>query len=90
MERTAPVSRKNPDLQKKKVRQASARRDKILATLAELEQIQSNSPTAARAIALFKSWLRDESGYDEQVWPRLKKALEQERRRAGARSLFRA
>ena len=43
---------------------------------------------AAKAIALFKSWLEDESGYDEETWPKLKKALNQERDRVGARRLF--
>lgn len=28
---------------------------------------------------LLDSWLADESGYDERVWPRLKKAIEENR-----------
>ena len=39
-------------------------------------------------IASFKSWLGNESGYDEETWPKLKKALNQERDRVGARRLF--
>jgi hypothetical protein len=69
-------------------RSAEARRKRIAAVVAELDQIRPPSARAAEAIALFKSWLTDESGYDEKVWPRLKKALEQEREHVGARSLF--
>jgi hypothetical protein len=39
-------------------------------------------------INLLRSWLADESGYDEETWPKLKKALDQQRRRVGARGLF--
>jgi len=88
MAKKPPISRSDSRLKKKKPRQNGVHQDKILATLARLEQIESESPSAARAIALLKSWLQDESGYDEKVWPRLKKALDQERRRAGARSLY--
>jgi hypothetical protein len=66
----------------------NAHREKIAAVIAELDQIKPPSGKVAKAIALFKSWLTDESGYDEKVWPRLRKALEQERERAGARRLF--
>jgi hypothetical protein len=31
------------------------------------------------AISLLKKWLADESGYDERVWPIVKKAVEQNR-----------
>jgi hypothetical protein len=65
-----------------------AKREKIAAVIAELNQIKPPSPRAAEAISLFKSWLTDESGYDEKVWPRLKKALERERESVGARRLF--
>jgi hypothetical protein len=61
---------------------------KITATIAELEQVKPQSAKVAEAITLSKAWLSDESGYDEQVWPRLKKALEKERERIGARRLF--
>ncbi len=30
-------------------------------------------------IALLDRWLRDESGYDEETWPELKKALDRDR-----------
>ena len=39
------------------------------------------------AIALFDKWMRDDSGYDEAVWPEIKAALE--RNRSGQRRLFR-
>jgi hypothetical protein len=63
-------------------------REKIAAAIAELDQIKPQSTKTAEAINLFKSWLSDESGYDEKVWPRLKRALEIERERVGARRLF--
>lgn len=40
------------------------------------------------AIALMEEWLKDESGYDEEAWPALKIALNEERDRVGARRLF--
>jgi hypothetical protein len=71
-----------------KAAHGNARREEIAAVIAERNQIKPPSPKVAEAISLFKSWLTDESGYDERVWPRLKKALEQERERVGARRLF--
>jgi len=66
----------------------AGRREKIAATLATLNQIEAPDPQTARAIALFSSWLSDESGYDEDTWPKLKSALDRERKRVGARRLF--
>jgi hypothetical protein len=63
-------------------------RGEIAAAIAKLDQTQPPNAKVATAIALFKSWLTDESGYDEKAWPKLKKALEMERKRAGARRLF--
>lgn len=49
---------------------------------------KSNSRSEARAlqkakneaaISLLNKWLSDESGYDERVWPQLKKAIEENR-----------
>lgn len=40
------------------------------------------APQKARneaAISLLNKWLADESGYDERVWPMVKKAIEQNR-----------
>jgi hypothetical protein len=42
--------------------------------------------TAAEVRAMLQEWLGDTSGYDEQVWPELKSALE--RNRTSARRLF--
>jgi hypothetical protein len=39
-------------------------------------------------LALLQAWLKDESGHDEETWPALKKALDSERVRVGARRLF--
>ena len=41
----------------------------------------------AIARQLLRAWLADESGYDEETWPRLKQALEANR--SGQRRLFR-
>ena len=46
------------------------------------------APKIHPAIALMDEWLKDESGYDEEAWPALKKALDEERERVGARRLF--
>jgi hypothetical protein len=44
------------------------------------------SPKVKSAIALLDSWLNDESGYDEENWPKLKAALEENR--LSSRRLF--
>ena len=56
--------------------------------------IQNGKPPQAlisaknrRLKKLVQSWLDDESGYDEETWPWLKKALEEDR--LSARRLFR-
>ena len=41
-----------------------------------------------KAIQLLDEWMADESGYDEQTWPELKKALDRERDHISARRLF--
>jgi hypothetical protein len=64
-------------------------REEIAATVDRIEAIKPLSAKAAKAISMFVEWLEDESGYDEQVWPELKKSLNRERRRVGARRLFR-
>jgi hypothetical protein len=46
------------------------------------------APKIHPAIALIEEWLQDESGYDEEAWPALKKALDEERDLVGARRLF--
>jgi hypothetical protein len=71
-----------------KATEAKAYRERIAATIAKLDHLKPKSAKAAKAIALFKSWLADESGYDEETWPKLKKALNRERDDVGARRLF--
>ena len=60
----------------------------VAAALQEINRLKPGSAKAAGAIALLKSWLKDASGYDEQTWPKLKKALDQQRAKVGARRLF--
>lgn len=64
------------------------RAQKISDVLAELNRLEAASPKSAAMIELFRDWLTDESGYDEQTWPKLKSALNRERARIGARELF--
>jgi hypothetical protein len=37
------------------------------------------SERAKKAIALLDQWMNDDSGYDEETWPELKKSLDRER-----------
>ena len=60
----------------------------ITDSLKRIREIEPRTKKAARVAALMTSWLEDESGYDEEAWPELKKALDEERRRQGARRLF--
>lgn len=46
----------------------------------------SSSEQAAEVARLLNEWLTDESGYDEETWPKLKDALEEDH--FSARSLF--
>jgi hypothetical protein len=46
----------------------------------------ATSKPAAQAIALLDEWLADDSSYDEDTWPELKAALNQDR--LSARRLF--
>lgn len=68
---------------------AKTREKKINAALTAVEQLKPPTPKAAKVISLLKNWLSDESGYDEETWPELKKSLDEERQRVGARRLFR-
>jgi len=76
--------RRRPKPARSKVNNEAA----IAATLQGLDDIKPKTAKAAAVIELLRSWLHDESGYDEQTWPKLKKALNQERDRIGARRLF--
>lgn len=87
MVRRNPIPRKRANGALKKTKEES-RAQAISDTLAELDRLEAVSPTSKSLIRLFRDWLTDESGYDEQTWPTLKKALERERRRVGARRLF--
>ena len=69
-------------------RSRSTQRAEIAAGLERLDALKPQSAHAAGLIGLLRSWLADESGYDEETWPNLKKALDQERRRVGAGRLF--
>ncbi|MEX2558958.1 MAG: hypothetical protein WD403_03540 [Pirellulales bacterium] len=85
MKRPSSASRKQPRRAPKVKRTPQSI---IQETLVQLDQLAAPSAKAQRAISLFKKWLRDESGYDEQAWPTLKKALDRERTRVKARRSF--
>lgn len=40
---------------------------------------QEITQSTESAIRLLEEWLADESGYDEETWPELKKALDENR-----------
>jgi hypothetical protein len=73
---------------KKRPRTTRNKAAEIAATIAFIDGLKPPTPQAATLFELLKSWLRDESGYDEETWPKLKKALDEERKRVGARRLF--
>jgi hypothetical protein len=50
------------------------------------QESNKTSEQAEEVSRLFKEWLEDESGYDEETWPKLKAALDEDR--FSARSLF--
>jgi hypothetical protein len=50
--------------------------------------MQPGTPKAAKVLSLLKSWLKDDSGYDERTWPKLKQSLDDQRVRVGAARLF--
>jgi hypothetical protein len=83
---TKPVQTRKP--KGKQPRRTTVDKKKIAAAIAKLDEIKPPNAKVAGVIALFKSWLEDESGYDEETWPKLKKALNRERGRVGARRLF--
>jgi hypothetical protein len=69
-------------------RASAGRKAEIAAALAGLDEIKPKTPKAAKVIGLLKTWLNDDSGYDEQMWAKLKTALNGERHRVGASRLF--
>jgi len=67
---------------------AAGRKADIGEILAGIEGIEVTTPRAAKVISLLKSWLKDDSGYDERTWPKLKAAIDEQRRRVGSAKLF--
>ena len=65
-----------------------AHAQQIAQTLASIDQLHAKSPQGGRVLSLLKTWLGDDSGYDEETWPVLKNSLNRERARIGARRLF--
>lgn len=55
------------------------RADFAIGSLQQPRAVRSRHERHARLIALIESWLADESGYDETVWPRLKARIEESR-----------
>lgn len=87
MIRREPSRRKRDKVPVKRTRRTSRARS-ISDTLTELDQLDAASPKAKAMIELFRGWLTDESGYDEETWPTLKSALNRERGCVGVRGLF--
>jgi hypothetical protein len=69
-------------------RRSSKRRVAAKAAIECLARVQPRTRKGAKIAALLKSWLEDESGYDEKAFPGLKKGLNVERDRVGTRRLF--
>ena len=42
-------------------------------------RVSMHRTKARKLMKLLDTWLADESGYDERVWPRLKKTIEENR-----------
>jgi len=87
MKKTSPSSkqaRRGPARSRSTAKQLAD----LAARLERLDGLKPESAEAAGLIDLLRSWLADDSGYDEQTWPKLKKALDRERRRVGAPGLF--
>jgi hypothetical protein len=87
------VARRNGAMRKKATKRPSRRLKEPTgngkAKLSDsLPPINPSLPAKTRRLMkLIKSWLDDESGYDEETWPWLKKALEEDR--LSARRQFR-
>jgi hypothetical protein len=85
MKKPATASRKR---RPRAADKSATRQAAISASLDRINQIEPQTPKAARVIALLQGWLKDKSGYDEKTWPGLKSSLNQERARRGAQRLF--
>ena len=81
MRKSSPSSRHEHPGQMRS-RSKKDQKDTIAAAVQRLEELKPETPQAASLIALLRSWLTDESGYDEQTWPKLKAALNQARAEA--------
>jgi hypothetical protein len=79
----------HPKVTKRPRPRGKASREAAIAdTLKTIEQIRPRTPKVAAVAALLTLWLTDDSGYDEKAWPKLKRALNRERRRVGSRRLI--
>jgi len=47
--------------------------------LRERKRADTMPPAARKFRKLIRSWLADDSGYDEQAWPRIKRVIEENR-----------
>lgn len=65
---------------------SAAARSTAVPLIADTEDRRDQNDAVIRRL---DEWLADESGYDEETWPRLREALDCERERVGARELFR-
>ncbi len=79
---------KTPRSAKAVRRKKETQQARINTELDRLQHLKLENPQAAAMAKLLEEWLADESGYDEKTWPKLKKALDEERQRVGARRLF--
>lgn len=77
---------KKPAPRKRRV--SKQKQASIAATIESIKKLHPPNPKAAKLFKLLISWLEDDSGYDEEAWPELKKGLDRERARVGARRLF--
>ena len=51
------------------------KRAEIAETIARLDKLELPDEKDRQFMDLLKSWLQDESGYDEETWPILKRAF---------------
>ncbi len=79
MVRRQPANRKTLRPRKNTKPKTEARKRASKATTVA-SKITSERKRAIQAIALIDEWLADDSGYDQQNWPKLKQALDVGRR----------
>jgi hypothetical protein len=84
-----PVMPSQPAQRRRKTPRAAARQKAaIAATLNDMNHMQPGTPKAVKVLSLLKLWLKDDSGYDERTWPKLKQSLDEQRVRVVAARLF--